>query len=163
VTPLVLVLPPTAEGELGAALLARTVAWGEAVGSVRVLASGSTAVEIRAAAAGHDGPLLVASADQPRLSAFHADSALTDLADGADLAVGSTLDGGRYLLAVHGGRELPAGLWDPDAGMESAFRLAGEAGLEVGLLRPERGLTTPDDLRAARVDPLFPPEIAALL
>ena len=49
------------------------------------------------------------------------------------------------------------------AGMESAFRLAGEAGLEVGLLRPERGLATPDDVRAARADPLFPPEIAALL
>jgi hypothetical protein len=163
VTALVLVLPPTAGGELGAALLARAVAWAEAVGTVRVLPVASDPAAVAAAAAGHAGPVLVASADQPRLSAFHAESALTDLAEGADVAVGSTLDGGRYLFAVDGGREIPAGLWDPEAGTETVFRLAGEAGLEIGLLRPERGLATPDDVRAAHADPLFPPEIAALL
>jgi glycosyltransferase A (GT-A) superfamily protein (DUF2064 family) len=167
VSPLVVVIPAGAGGELGAALTARAVAWGEAVGEVRVLEGAPSHAAIARAVGDHAGPVLVVAGDQPRLSAFHADAALHDLSDGADLAVGPALDGGRYLLALTalrpGGRELPAELWDADAGMETTLRLAGEAGLEVGLLRPERGLRTPDDVRAARADPLFPPEIAALL
>lgn len=161
--PLVLVLSPGAVGELGAALLARAVAWGEALGTVRVLEPGIAPAAIASAAAGHPGPVLVAAADEPRLAPFHAEAALADLADGAGLAVGPTLDGGRYLLAIAGGTAVPDGVWDPAAGMEETLRLAGEAGLEVGLLRPERALATPGDLRAARADPLFPREIAALL
>jgi hypothetical protein len=40
---------------------------------------------------------------------------------------------------------------------------AQEAGIEIGLLRVERGLVTAADARAALIDPLTPPEVVALL
>jgi hypothetical protein len=160
--PLVLIQagePDPERPELGAALLRRAVAWAEEVGDARVI-SGTPSTAI----GDHPGPVLVVAADQPRLSAFHADAALGDLAAGADLSIGPALDGGRYLLAVgSGARSLPDAAWDAAAGMEAVLALAATEGLEVGLLRPERGLRTEDDVRAARVDPLCPREIAALL
>ncbi len=169
--PLVLVLPAAGDlgrdGALAAALLARAVAWGEAVGSVRRLERAPSAESVAESIGGFDGPLFLVAREQPRLTAFHADAALTDLAAGADLAVGPTLDDGRYLLALARlaprGITPPPGLGDPAAGMERTRGLAAEAGLEAGLLRPERGLASAGDIRAARADPLFPRGIAALL
>jgi hypothetical protein len=38
-----------------------------------------------------------------------------------------------------------------------------QAGLEVGLLRAERGLRRPDDVSAALADPLVDPQLRAAL
>jgi hypothetical protein len=47
--------------------------------------------------------------------------------------------------------------------MSAAIVAAREADLEVGLLRTERGLRQPEDLRALLADPLTDPEIRGLL
>jgi uncharacterized protein len=113
------------------------------------------------------GPLLVVGTEQPRLGPAHAAAALQDLATGADVVIGPALDGGWYLLGL--ARPLPdlfaldPDLWSSDDVMPLAISAAQGAGLEVGLLRPEQPLRTDAQARAARRDPLYPPEIAALL
>ena len=47
--------------------------------------------------------------------------------------------------------------------MNRAFLAAHEAGVEVGLLRPERGLRTESDIAAALADPLLDGELRGLL
>jgi hypothetical protein len=47
--------------------------------------------------------------------------------------------------------------------MGMALAAARETGLEVGILRAERALHRPADLRAARADPTLPPELARIL
>lgn len=113
------------------------------------------------------GPLLVVGTDMPRLGSFHAEGALGDLAEGYDAAVGPALDGGYYLIALARPLPalfaLPAAAWGGPEVLARTLELAREAGLAVGMLRPERDLDTPADARAALADPLYPPEIAALL
>lgn len=114
-----------------------------------------------------EGPLLIAWPDLPRWRPDHASAALEDLAHGFDVSVGPVFDGGFYLLGL--ARPLPDLLAAPDAdwlgpnAMASAFSAAHEAGLGVGMLRAERGLRGPDDVRAVLVDPLTDPELRALL
>lgn len=112
-------------------------------------------------------PLLVAWPGLLRWRAAHAAGALDDLADGCDVSVGPVFDGGLYLLAL--ARAQPA-LWElPDDGWHAAnasvqvLAAAQAAGLQTGLLRPERGLRTPADVRAALADPLLDEELAAVL
>jgi hypothetical protein len=47
--------------------------------------------------------------------------------------------------------------------MVLAFEAANSAGIEVGLLRAERGLHSLEDMRAAVADPLLDPELRDLL
>ncbi|HEY2636030.1 MAG TPA: DUF2064 domain-containing protein [Solirubrobacteraceae bacterium] len=134
-------------------------------------AEGDEAARLAAATAAvlerHGGPLLVAGVEEPRLGPAHAAAALEDLATGADFVIGPALDGGWYLLGL--ARPLPdlfaldPALWSSADVMPLAIAAAQGAGLEVGLLRPEQPLRTPAQGRAALRDPLFPPEIAALL
>jgi hypothetical protein len=118
-------------------------------------------------AAPGEGPLLIAWSDLPRWRPDHAAGALEDLAHGFDVSVGPVFDGGFYLVAL--ARPLPDLFAAPDAdwlgpnAMASAFSAAHEAGLGVGMLRAERGLRGPDDVRAVLVDPLTDPELRALL
>lgn len=118
-------------------------------------------------AAPGEGPLLIAWPDLPRWRPDHAAGALEDLAHGFDVSVGPVFDGGFYLLAL--ARPLPDLFAAPDAdwlgpnAMASAFSAAHEARLGVGMLRAERGLRGPDDVRAVLVDPLTDPELRALL
>jgi glycosyltransferase A (GT-A) superfamily protein (DUF2064 family) len=119
------------------------------------------------ALAGGDGPLLIASPELAVWRPEHAEAALTDLADGCDLAIGPVFDGGFYLLAL--ARPLPALFSLPDHAWTSpdalAIMLAAAhgAGIEGGMLRAERGLHTPEDLRAALADPLLDSELRAVL
>jgi hypothetical protein len=120
----------------------------------RVLAEGS-------------GPLLIAGTDCPALTPAHAAAALGDLGDGCDVSVGPAVDGGYYLLALAGPQPalfaLPPDVWGGPHVLRESLQAAGEAGLRIGLLRPERDLDTPADARAMLADPLTPAEIATAL
>ena len=116
---------------------------------------------------GGERPLLIAGTREPRLGRAHAEAALSDLAAGCDLVFGPALTGGFYLVGITRARPelfaLPSDAWGTPRVMEGMLDAARAEALEVGLLRPERGLVTAADARAARLDPLTPPEIAALL
>lgn len=114
-----------------------------------------------------DGPLLVASAEAPRLTPAHARMALGDLEDGADASFGPGMDGGWYLVALaHPHQALIDLLSTPVYGMDlmaGTFELVETYGLEVGLLRMERLLRTPRDAAALRADPLTPEGVRSAL
>lgn len=115
-------------------------------------------------------PLLVVWPDIPNLTVNLGQMALADLADGADLVLGPVFDGGFYLVGL--ARALPQ-LYELD---EQAWRESGAFGmamamalhngngpLEVGILRVERALHRPADVRAALADPLLPTPVARAL
>jgi glycosyltransferase A (GT-A) superfamily protein (DUF2064 family) len=113
------------------------------------------------------GPLLIVWPDLPVLRRCHADAALEDLDAGCDVVLGPVCDGGFYLVAISRPMsrlfKLPESVWrDPDA-MVLALAAAGQAGLEVGLLRVERALHRPADVRAALADPTLPADVARVL
>lgn len=114
-----------------------------------------------------DGPLLVVWPDLPSWRAEQAASALDDLAHGCGVSVGPVFDGGFYLLAlrrpVPSLFELPADAWSSPDAIGLALDVAHRAGLQVGLLRPERGLRRAADVRAALADPLLDPELRSIL
>jgi glycosyltransferase A (GT-A) superfamily protein (DUF2064 family) len=116
--------------------------------------------------AGH-GPVLIAWPDLPRWRPDHATGALSDLADGCGISVGPVFDGGFYLVALADPLaplfELPPRTWRGADGMVLAFEAANSAGIEVGLLRAERGLHSLEDMGAALADPLLDPELRDLL
>ncbi len=142
----------------------RVLAWAGGLGTVTEPA-GPLGEAVAAAFAAGPGPVLALHPDAPRLHAGLAEAALADLAAGADLAIGPGLSGGWYLLALAAPQ--PAlfgdGAWESRGAMERGLAAAGEAGLEVGLLRAERVLASERDRRAVQVDPLTPPEILASL
>lgn len=114
------------------------------------------------------GPIFVIWPDLARFSPAHAEAARIDLTDGgADLVLGPVFDGGYYLLAL--ARPLPSlfalpeSVWrDPDS-FNQVLLAATRAGLEVGVLRGERALHRPADVRAALADPLLPEAVGRAL
>jgi uncharacterized protein len=115
----------------------------------------------------HDGPLLIVWPDLPRLRRHHARAALEDLRGGCDVVLGPAIDGGFYLIGIERPLPklfaLPENAWRSPDVMTIALAAARDAGLEIGLLRPERALHRPADVRAALVDPLLPPELGRVL
>jgi glycosyltransferase A (GT-A) superfamily protein (DUF2064 family) len=115
----------------------------------------------------HQGPLVIVWPDLPRLRPEHAAGALDDLSAGCDVVLGPAVDGGLYLVAI--ARPLPKlfGLpeqtWRSPDVMTVGFAAARDAGLEIGILRSERALHRPADVRAALADPLLPERVARLL
>ena len=114
-----------------------------------------------------EGPVLIIWPDLLNWRPEHVDGALADLRDGCGVSFGPMFDGGFYLIAL--ARPLPVlfalaeDAWrSPDATM-LAITAAHGAGLEAGVLRAERGLHQPADVRAALADPLTEPGIRALL
>jgi hypothetical protein len=101
-------------------------------------------------------------------------AALDDLRTGCALTIGPIFDGGLYLLAATGaGLQLlrdggdgagtgAADLTGPGA-MATLVALAERAGIEVGLLRTERGLRSAGDVRALLADPLTDGELRSRL
>jgi uncharacterized protein len=115
----------------------------------------------------HRGPLLIVWPDIPRLRPDHADAALGDLGAGCDVVLGPALEGGFYLIGISRPLprlfSLPEQAWrSPDA-MALGLTAVRDAGLELGLLRVERPLHRPADVRAALADPLLPSELGPVL
>lgn len=148
-------LGPGRAAALHAVLVERTVAW------ARALTADVTVTEEPPARRAGQGPLLLARAACPRLSAAHAVAALGDLDAGCDLSIGSTLEGDWYLAALRAPE--PALLAALDRPFGDLFRLAADGGAEVGLLRHERALRTPADAAAFRADPLTPAAVLSAL
>jgi glycosyltransferase A (GT-A) superfamily protein (DUF2064 family) len=119
------------------------------------------------ALSGGDGPLLIAWPELASWRPEHATAALTDLGDGYQLAVGPVFDGGFYLIAL--ARPLPAlfalpeATWSSPDSMTIMLGAAYRAGISGGMLRAERALRSPRDVRAALADPLLDPELRTLL
>lgn len=115
----------------------------------------------------HDGPLLVVWPDLPRLRTEHARAALGDLAEGCDVVLGPAIDGGFYLIGISRPMPklfaLPENSWRSPDVMTMGLAVARDAGLEIGLLRAERALHRPGDVRAALADPLLPADVAQIL
>jgi uncharacterized protein len=113
------------------------------------------------------GSIFVVWPDLARFSDVHAEAARSDLAAGADLVLGPVFDGGYYLIAL--ARPLPSlfalpeQVWRGPDSFIQVLTAAGNAGLEVGLLRGERALHRPADVRAALADPLLAEPIARAL
>ncbi len=103
----------------------------------------------------------------PSWRAEHADGVLDDLGASCGASVGPIFDGGLYLLALTRPLPtlvaLPAEAWDSPDAMGVVLAAINEAGVAVGLLRAERALRRPADVRAALVDPLLDAELRALL
>ena len=113
------------------------------------------------------GPLLIVWPDLPRLRREHATAALDDLQAGCDVVLGPAYDGGLYLVGIS--RPLPKLFALPEQAWRSAdvmtmgLAAARDAGLEVGILRAERALHRPADIRAALADPTLPELVAKVL
>jgi glycosyltransferase A (GT-A) superfamily protein (DUF2064 family) len=115
----------------------------------------------------HHGPLLIVWPDLPRLRPEHAAAALEDMSHGCDVVLGPVIDGGLYLLGIARALPelfgLPEDAWRSPDVMTMGLAAVRDAGLELGLLRAERALHRPADLRAELADPLLAPELRALL
>ena len=116
----------------------------------------------------NDGPLLIVWPDLPQAATRPCRPARSsDLAAGCDVVFGPVIDGGLYMIAL--GRPLPKLFALPEQAWRSpdvmmlGVAAAREAGLEIGILRAERALQRPADVRAALADPLLPDELAAIL
>jgi glycosyltransferase A (GT-A) superfamily protein (DUF2064 family) len=113
------------------------------------------------------GPLLIVWPDLPRLQRTHAQAALDDLASGCDVVLGPVCDGGLYMVAISRPMsklfELPESTWRGADAMSLALAAANQARLHVGLLRVERALHRPADVRAVLADPVLQGGFARLL
>jgi glycosyltransferase A (GT-A) superfamily protein (DUF2064 family) len=113
------------------------------------------------------GPLLIVWPELPQLRPLHGQAALNDLAGGAEIVFGPIFDGGFYLVGlpapVPALFELPERFWRTADGVGMALDANGGEPLEVGLLRAERALHRPADVRAALADPTLPVAVARAL
>ena len=114
-----------------------------------------------------NGPLLIVWPDLPAFRPAHAFATFDDLHAGCDLVLGPVIDGGLYLIGFS--KPLPSlftlseQVWrNPDV-MAMTVAAVREAGLEIGLLRAERALHRPADVRAALADPMLPEAIRRVL
>jgi hypothetical protein len=153
-------LGPERSSAIHAWLKHRAVAWARSHGPAlhAVVGDGDDAV---ATLDGHAGPVLLVASDVPGLDDRLAQSALEDLAEGAQLAMAPATDGRPFLIAL--ARADPAVVRAAADGLPDRQAAAGLIDGEFGLLRSERRLVTPGDVRAFAADPLTPPELAALL
>jgi hypothetical protein len=120
---------------------------------------------------GHRGPVLLIAPDVPGLDGELAAAVADDLAAGCDVVVGAAHDARPYLvalssptpegLALAGGTLAGGVLAAVSRAQEAAGRAPG-SGL-FGMVRSERRLASPADARALALDPLTPPDLAALL
>lgn len=114
-----------------------------------------------------DGPLLIVWPDLPRLRPDHAAGALDDLSSGCDAVLGPVIDGGLYLLGISRPLPklfaLPEHAWRSPDVMMLGLAAARDASLEIGILRGERALHRPADVRASLADPLLPGDVGRIL
>lgn len=172
--PAIVVMPAPARGgtvpAVGEILIRRLRSWADDVAPGAVFDARVGERPAEAGARGvddRDRPLVIAWPDLARWRADHATGALGDLEAGCELSVGPLFDGGFYLVAfAHPMSVLPAlpdEIWQSPDAMAIAFTAAYGAGAEAGMLRAERGLHSPEDVRAALADPLLDAELRSLL
>ena len=154
--------PPDAGAELRRLVGANAVMFPQnGEGIAGRLADASARVLARAG-----GPLLIVWPDLPRFRTAHARGALDDLSAGCDVVLGPAIDGGLYLVGIARPLPdlfaLPERTWRNDV-MGVALTAIRDVGYEVGILRAERALKGPGDVRAALADPLLPGDIATIL
>jgi hypothetical protein len=144
-----------------AELAARARRWAAAAAPENAFEA-TTLAAAEAALHDHAGPVLLAAPDIPGLDDRLVTAALDDLAAGCDVVFGVTHDALPYILAVP--------RLDPEllAFVEGTYRegiLSAFAGRDVvlGMLRHERRLASAADARALALDPLAPPDLAALV
>ncbi len=129
--------------------------------------SGRVADAVARAHARSPGPIIVVWPDIPRLRRIHADAVLGDLAAGVDLVLGPVFGGGFYLIGLARPLpvlfSLPEQAWRGPDSFAALLQAAARAGLETGVLRGERALHRPADVRAALADPLLPDPVARAL
>jgi uncharacterized protein len=113
------------------------------------------------------GPLLIVWPDLPQLRPDHATAAIDDLGAGCDVILGPVIDGGFYLIGIPRPLPklfaLPERIWRSPDVMALAIAAARDADAQLGILRAERGLHRPADVRAALVDPLLPEPVGRVL
>ncbi len=143
------------------ALRGRARRWAAAVAPGR--AYEATSLDAAAVAVhGHGGPLLLAAPDVPALDVAVARVALEDLAAGCDIVLGVAHDALPYLVAMpRPDDELIALAASGFTG--GVLQTFGDRGLTLGMLAHHRRLVTAGDARAFALDPLTPPDLAALL
>jgi uncharacterized protein len=104
-------------------------------------------------------PLLIVWPDLPHFRREHATAAIDDLSAGCDVVFGPAIDGGFYLIGFSRPLPqlfaLPEQAWRSPDVMTVGIAAARDAGLEIGILRAERALHRPADVRAALADPLL--------
>jgi hypothetical protein len=153
-------------------LVARATEWADALsgGRTDVAGAGESVADALArvsAESGGDGPLVVAWPVLPCWRAEHAFAVLDDLAAGCEASVAPVFDTGLYLLAlarpIPAVLALPAEVWDSPNATGLVLAPINEAEAPVGLVRPERALRRPGDVRAALADPLLDDELRGLL
>jgi len=129
--------------------------------------SGRAADAVARVAAHGPGPIIIVWPDLPELREAHAAAVLSDLSVGVDVILGPVFDGGYYLVAISGPLPslfgLPERVWRAPDAVNLVLCAAAQAGLEVGVLRAERALHRPADVRAALADPLLPQAVARVL
>ncbi len=129
--------------------------------------SGRMADAVARVAARGPGPIVIVWPDLPEFREVHAAGVIGDLDAGVDVVFGPVFDGGYYLIAI--ARPLPSlfalpeQVWRAADAISQVVSAADQAGLEVGLLRAERALHRPADVRAALADPLLPAAVAGVL
>lgn len=115
----------------------------------------------------HPGPTLIVWPDLAQFTEAHATAALADLQAGADVVIGPAFDGGFYLVGVNRPISalfsLPEMAWRGADSMAMVLHAAVKAGLDVGLLRIERALHRPADVRAVLADPMLQEGVAKVL
>jgi uncharacterized protein len=112
------------------------------------------------------GPVAIVSSDVPGLPPGSLDAAFRALAEGADLVLGPSHDGGYWLIAMRAFHEAPFTEipWSTPACAAVTARRAEAAGLRVAMLELWRDLDTSVDLAAlGRATPAGAPRTARVL
>jgi glycosyltransferase A (GT-A) superfamily protein (DUF2064 family) len=113
------------------------------------------------------GPVIIVWPDLAQLRPALAEAALGDLEAGCDIVFGPVFDGGFYLIAIARPMPklfaLPERVWRSADAMTMGLATARDSGLEVGILRAERALHRPADVRAALADPTLPAAVSRAL
>jgi hypothetical protein len=129
--------------------------------------AGRVADAVGRVSAHSSGPIFIVWPDLARFGPSIERSTRIDLSDGTDLVLGPVFDGGYYVIAL--ARPLPSlfampeAVWRGPDSFNQVLVAANQAGLEVGMLRGERALHRPADVRAALADPLLPGAVARAL
>jgi hypothetical protein len=152
-------------------LVARATDWADELSPGRVFVAGDEeglADAVRRVFVGTEGHVvLIVWPVLPRWRPEHAGAVLDDLGAGCEASLGPVFDGGLYLLAltriIPALLELPSAAWDSPDAIGHVLAPLHQADVPVGLVRPERGLRRPDDVRAALADPLLDAELRTLL